>query len=70
MPLLTLVLVASRVDVAFEAYVLAELLPDVIASGRESYCVCTMQVALGFLAAFGAGGERSETEGSTEMTAR
>ena len=48
-PLLTLALVASRADVAFEGYVLDELLPDLLASGKESYCVCTLQVALGFL---------------------
>lgn len=53
-PLLTLVLVAARIDVSFEAYALCELLPDLIATGRESYCVCTMQVALGFLSAYGA----------------
>ena len=49
-PLLTLALVGgSGLDVAFEGYVLDELLPDLIATGRESYCVCTLQVALGFL---------------------
>jgi hypothetical protein len=48
-PLLTLALVGSRAGIAFEAYVLDELLPDLLSTGRESYCVCTMQVALGFL---------------------
>ena len=34
----------------FEAYVLSELLADALATGPEAYCVCTMQVAAGFLA--------------------
>ena len=49
-PLLTLTLVASRIDlVAFEGFVVDELLSDVVASGREAYCACTLAVALGFL---------------------
>ena len=48
-PLLTLLLVATRIDVPFEGFVL-DLLPcDALASGRESYCACTLAVALGFL---------------------
>ena len=48
-PLLTLTLVTARIDVAFEGFVLDELLCDVVASGREAYCSCTLAVALGFL---------------------
>ena len=29
--------------------VLAELSSDLVATGREAYCTCTLQVALGFL---------------------
>ena len=48
-PLLTLTLIAARIDVAFEGFVLDELLSDLVASGREAYCACTLAVALGFL---------------------
>ena len=33
----------------FVAHSKSWLLPDLLASGKESYCVCTLQVALGFL---------------------
>ena len=48
-PLLTLGLVAARIDVCFEGFVLDALLSDVLASGRESYCACTLAVALSFM---------------------
>ena len=49
-PLLTLALVTGRSDgFGFEGFLLDEMLPDVVSSGRESYCACTFAVALGFL---------------------
>ena len=49
-PLLTLVLVTARVDdLDFEGFVLDEMLNDAVVAGKESYCACTLQVALGFL---------------------
>ena len=49
-PLLTLAIVTARIeDVAFEGFVLETMISDVLVSGRESYCVCSLQVALGFL---------------------
>jgi len=65
-PLLTLTLVAARMDVGFEGFVLDELLQDVLASGRESYCACTLAVALGFMreVALGHHGEQSESGSS------
>ena len=51
-PLTAMLLVAAALpSLDFEAYVLAELLADALATGPEAYCVCTMQVAAGFLAA-------------------
>ena len=47
---LTLALVTGRSDgFGFEGFLLDEMLPDVVSSGRESYCACTFAVALGFL---------------------
>ena len=50
-PLTAMLLVAAALpSLDFEAYVLAELLADALATGPEAYCVCTMRVAAGFLA--------------------
>ena len=50
-PLTAMLLVAAALpSLDFEAYVLSELLADALATGPEAYCVCTMQVAAGFLA--------------------
>ena len=49
-PLLTLTLITAPLeDVGFEGFVLDRLLSDVLSSGRESYCACTLNVAVGFL---------------------
>ena len=49
-PLLTLVLVACRLEtLALDAFLLDACLSDVLCSGREEDVVCTMQVAVGFL---------------------
>ncbi len=38
---------ARRVDrLSFETYVASELAPDLLATGREAYCLCTLQVDL------------------------
>ena len=50
MPLVVLALVGARApDLAFEGFVLDELLTGVVSFGRESYCACTAAVALAFL---------------------
>ena len=48
-PLLTLAIVPARLDIGFEGFVLDALLSDLLSSGRESYCACTLAVSLGFL---------------------
>ena len=48
-PLLTLAIVPARLDIGFEVFVLDALLSDLLSSGRESYCACTLAVSLGFL---------------------
>ena len=49
-PLVVLALVGARApDLAFEGFVLDELLTGVVSFGRESYCACTAAVALAFL---------------------
>ena len=49
-PLVTLVLVASRLDhLEFESFLLEEVLSEMLTGGHEGYAVCTVQVSLGFL---------------------
>jgi len=49
-PLVTLVLVACRVDhLEFESFLLDEVLAEMLTGGHEGYAVCTVQVSIAFL---------------------
>ena len=49
-PLVTLAFVACRVEqLEFEAFMLDDMLSDMLTGGHEGYCVCTTSVAISFL---------------------